>query len=89
MLQGEFYLLSDALSLLFSVYEWNNKLSIHVTVHREQSMKTEKTNKMRQSDAYYQLLSQHVPGIILPIFRRTKTVLLHMVYYSGSAGCGW
>jgi len=30
MLQGEFYLLSDALSLLFSVYEWNNK---HRTVN--------------------------------------------------------
>ena len=34
----------------------------------------EKTNKMQQSDVYYQLLSQHVSGIIMPIFRRTKTV---------------
>ena len=34
----------------------------------------EKTTKMQQSDAYYQLLSQHVSGIIMPIFRRTKTV---------------
>ena len=33
-----------------------------------------KTNKMQQSDVYYQLLSQHVSGIIMPIFRRTKTV---------------
>ena len=40
----------------------------------------EKTNKMQQSDVYIQLLSQHVSGIIMPIFRRTKTVLLHMVY---------
>ena len=29
---------------------------------------------MQQSDVYYQLLSQHVSGIIMPIFRRTKTV---------------
>ena len=45
-----------------------------MTVHREQSVKREKTNKMQQSDVYYQLLSQHVSGIIMPIFRRTKTV---------------
>ena len=43
-------------------------------MHREQSVKREKTNKMHQSDAYYQLLSQHVSGIIMSIFRRTKTV---------------
>jgi hypothetical protein len=34
----------------------------------------EKTNKMQQSDVYYQLLSQHVSGIIMSIFRRTKKV---------------
>jgi len=39
---------------------------------------------MQQLDVYNQLLSQHVSGIIMPIFRRTKTV-----YCSGSAGCGW
>ena len=38
------------------------------------SVNREKTNKMQQSDVYYQLLSQHVSGIIMPIFRRTKTV---------------
>jgi len=44
-------------------------------MHREQSVKREKkTNKMQQSDVYYQLLSQHVSGIIMPIFRGTKTV---------------
>ena len=43
------------------------------------------TNKMQQSDVYYQLLSQHVLGIIMPIF----SVLLHMVYCAGFAGCGW
>ena len=35
-----------------------------VTVHREQSVKREKTKKMKQSDVYYQLLSQHVSGIM-------------------------
>jgi hypothetical protein len=49
----------------------------------------EKPNKMQRLDVYYQLLSQHVSGIIMPIFRRTRTVLLYMVYCSGSAGCGW
>jgi hypothetical protein len=29
---------------------------------------------MQQLDVYYQLLSQHVSDIIMPIFRRTKTV---------------
>jgi len=29
---------------------------------------------MQKSNVYYQLLSQHVSGIIMPIFRRTKTV---------------
>jgi len=52
----------------------NDTLYIPVTVHREQSVKREKTNKMQQSDVYYQLLPQHVSGIIMPIFRRTKTV---------------
>ena len=42
-------------------------------VHREQRVKRDKTNKMQQSDVYYQLLSQHVSGIIMPIFRRTNT----------------
>ena len=45
-----------------------------MTVHREQSVKREKTNKLQQSDVNYQLLSQHVSVIIMPIFRRTKTV---------------
>jgi len=43
---------------------------------------------MQQLDVYYQLLFQHVSGIIMPIFRRTKALLLHLVYCSGSAGCG-
>jgi len=44
-------------------------------------VKTENTNKMQKfrcllsiSDVYYQLLSQHVSDIIIPIIRRTKTV---------------
>jgi hypothetical protein len=32
------------------------------------------TNTMQQSDICYQLLSHYVSGIIMPIFRRTKTV---------------
>ena len=32
---------------------------------------------------------QHVSGIIMPIFRRTRRVLLHVVCCAGSAGCGW
>jgi len=62
---------------------------VPVTVHREQSMKREKTNKMQQLDAYYWLLSQHVLDIIMPIFRRSKNPLLHLVYCSGSIGCSW
>ena len=34
-------------------------------------------------------LSQHVSGIIMPIFRRPRRVLLHVVCCAGSAGCGW
>jgi len=37
-------------------------------------VKREKTKKMQLSDVYYQLLSQHVSGIIMSIFRRTKTL---------------
>jgi len=37
----------------------------------------------------HKTLSQHVSGIIMPIFRRSKSVLLYMVYCAGSAGCGW
>ena len=76
--------------LLLTMTDVSDRLQVPVTVHCEQSVKREKKpNKMHQLDAYYQLLSQHVSGIIMAIFRRTKTVLLHMVYCSGSAGCGW
>jgi len=57
-------------------------------------VKTEKTNKMQQSDVNYGLLSQHVSGIIMPVFKRTKTacyciwctalVLLDVI----GSGCG-
>ena len=49
---------------------------------------------MQQSDVYYQLVSQHVSGIIMPIFRRTKTVCYSMwctalVLLDGvGSGCG-
>jgi hypothetical protein len=35
-------------------------------------VKREKTNKMQQSDVYYQLLSQHVSCIIMPIFKKKR-----------------
>ena len=54
-------------NLLFFRFLWPCVLS--KSVKRE-----EKTNKMQQSDVFDQLLSQHVSGIIMPIFRRTKTV---------------
>ena len=50
---------------------------VPVTVHREQSVKREESNKMQQSDVYYQILSQHVSGIIMPIFRRTNCYYEH------------
>jgi len=49
----------------------NNTVVLKYHHHR---VKREKINKMQQSDVYYQILSQHVSGIIMPIFRRTKTV---------------
>ena len=59
-----------------------------MTVHREQNMKRED-----QQDATIRcLLLTSVStcfGIIMPIFRRTKALLLHLVCCSGSAGCGW
>ena len=70
-------------------FDFLYNFQVPVTVRRKRSVKRDKNNKMQQSDVYYQLLSQHVSGIIMPIFRRTKTALLHMVYCFGSAGCGW
>jgi len=65
-----------------------------VTVHREQSVKREETNKMLQSDVYYQFLSQHVSDIIMPIFSRTKTVC-YCIWFTAlvlldvvGSGCG-
>ena len=49
---------------------------------------------MQQLDVCYKLLSQHVSGIIMPIFRRTKVLLLHLVYIGlvlldvVGSGCG-
>ena len=34
------------------------------------------------------LLPQHVSGLIMPIIRRTRPVLLHTVFCTGYAGCG-
>jgi len=49
---------------------------------------------MQHLDVYYYLLSQHVSGIIMPILRRTKSLLLHLVYIGlvlldvVGSGCG-
>ena len=49
----------------------------------------EETNKMQQLRCLLSILSQHVSGIIMPIFRRTRRVLPHVVCCARSAGCGW
>ena len=93
VLQNYFFcvMLAFCFNMHFTDYKaiTHNTLYVPVTVHREQSVERKKTNEMQHRDVYYQLLSQHVSGIIMPIFRRTKTMLLHMVYCFGSAGCGW
>ena len=43
-------------------------------MHREQSVKREKTNKIQLIRCLLSTLSQHVSGINMPIFSRTKTV---------------
>ena len=62
-------------------------VQVPVTVHREQSVKREKTNKIRC------LLSTSVStcfGHHCDHLKENKDrVLLHMVYCSGSGGCGW
>jgi len=46
-----------------------------VTVHRQQIAKRERKNQQDATIRYLlSTLSQHVSGIIMPIFRRTKTV---------------
>ena len=79
--------ISDALLRVVSVYTPVSLLSCILELPKCEER--EKTNKMQQSDVHYQLMSQHVSGIIMPIFRRTKALLLHLVCCSGSAGCGW
>jgi hypothetical protein len=57
-------------------------------IHREwkvPSVKRDKINKMQQSYVSYQLLSQHVLGIIMPIFRRTKTVWCYCTWCTALA----
>ena len=67
-----------------------NLVQLCVSVEMLLVWRDKKTNKMQRLDFYYQLLSQPVSGIIMPIFRKNKDrVLLHTVYCSGSAGCGW
>jgi len=50
------------------------------------------SERENQQDATVRCLlsthSQHVSGIIMPIFRRPRRVLLHVVCCTGTAGCG-
>ena len=59
-----------------------NKFSVLIGVYCDvklHSMKRE--NQKDASRCLLLLLSQHVSGIILPIFRRTKALLLHLVLF--------
>ena len=58
-------------------------------VHREQSVKRGKTNKMQQSDVYYQLVSTRFEHHYAHLQENKDRVLLHVVCCAGSAGCGW
>jgi len=49
----------------------------------------EKTNKMQQSDIYYQLVSTCFGHNYAHLQENKDRVLLHTVYCAGSAGCGW
>jgi len=63
----------NKVSLIYIYTSFSNRtVSTPSRIHK--ILKREKTNKMQQSDVYYQLLSQHVSDIIMPIFRRSKTV---------------
>ena len=50
------------------------------------------SERVNQQDATVRCLfltiSQHVSGIIMPIFRRTRRMLLHVLCCAASAGCG-
>ena len=60
-----------------------------MTMHREQSMKREDQQEATIRCLLLTSVSIYVSGIIMPIFRGTKALLLHLVCCSGSAGCGW
>jgi len=60
-----------------------------VTVHREQSVKREKTSKMQQSDVYYQLVSTCSGHHFAHLQENKDRVTAFGVYWFGSAGCGW
>ena len=61
-----------------------------MTVHREQSVKREKTNKMQQSDVLLSTFVSTCFGHHYAHLQENKDrVLLHVVYCAGSAGCGW
>ena len=61
-------------SILLEANTWQQEETLLQETSTYQIVKREKTNKMQQSGVHYQLLSRHVSGIVMPIFRRTKTV---------------
>ena len=72
----EFYatpckILRKSSPLCLSNYKLSNTYNIQP--ERKSVVKRENTKKIQQSGVYYQLLSQHVSGIIMPIFGRAKT----------------
>jgi len=69
---------------------WIIKCLIIIDARYKHEDRSEREN---QQDATVRCLfltiSQHVSGIIMPIFRRTSCMLLHVLCCAGSAGCGW
>ena len=64
-----------------------------MTVHHERRVKREKPTRCNESDVYYQTLSQHVSGIIMPIIRRTRVCtaaydVLHWLWWLWLCGAG-
>jgi len=60
--------------ILFHAPKKSTNLPKSISANTHKCEEREKTNKIQQLDVYYQLLSQHVSGIIMPIFRSTKNV---------------
>jgi len=66
--------------------EHNGVSSTRLSKHTVYCEVREKPNKMKQLGVYYQHFFQHVSGIIMPIFRGTRRVLLHVVCCAVTSG---